>query len=312
MLDFARPIRFDLAPADLNALCARRGRGVQRRTASRSGAAVRPRSPRCRRSSPTASGCALVLVNLLTNARHAVAARETAAAGAPTRITLTTGAAAPARVAIEFATAASASAPRTCRASSIPTSRPGAPAPASAWPSPRNIIEGLGGTDQRRQPRRRRHRLPHRASATRRRAGARVMATDTRGTHPARRRRRRRSSSAGRGAARRRPRGGRDRRTRGRRSGCSAQRLFDLLVVDNLMPELTGLDLIRELAAHDARGRAAADPHDDRARHRRERDRGDEARRARLPAEAVRDRRAARRGAAARSSTSGCAPSTAT
>ncbi|MGH9328928.1 MAG: sigma-54-dependent transcriptional regulator, partial [Vicinamibacterales bacterium] len=28
-----------------------------------------------------------------------------------------------------------------------------------------------------------------------------------------------------------------------------ARRLFDLLIVDNLMPELTGLDLIRELAA---------------------------------------------------------------
>jgi two-component system response regulator AtoC len=33
-----------------------------------------------------------------------------------------------------------------------------------------------------------------------------------------------------------------------------AQRLFDVLVVDNLMPELTGLDLIRELAASAAPG----------------------------------------------------------
>ena len=41
----------------------------------------------------------------------------------------------------------------------------------------------------------------------------------------------------------------RDRRARARRSGCSSQRMFDLLVVDNLMPELTGLDLIRELHA---------------------------------------------------------------
>ena len=31
-----------------------------------------------------------------------------------------------------------------------------------------------------------------------------------------------------------------------------AQRMFDLLVVDNLMPELTGLDLIRELHASNA------------------------------------------------------------
>ena len=54
---------------------------------------------------------------------------------------------------------------------------------------------------------------------------------------------------AGRGAARRGPRGRRDRAARARRSGCSSQRMFDLLVVDNLMPELTGLDLIRELVA---------------------------------------------------------------
>ena len=71
------------------------------------------------------------------------------------------------------------------------------------------------------------------------------------------------------------------------------QRLFDVLVVDNLMPELTGTDLIRELVASTAAGRAAADPDDDGARDRRERDRGDEAWRARLPAEAVRGRRAA-------------------
>ena len=32
-----------------------------------------------------------------------------------------------------------------------------------------------------------------------------------------------------------------------RRSGCWRSASFDLLVVDNLMPELTGLDLIREL-----------------------------------------------------------------
>ena len=46
-----------------------------------------------------------------------------------------------------------------------------------------------------------------------------------------------------------------------RRSAREAQRLlaeraFDVLVVDNLMPELTGLDLIRELVGIDA-GRAS-------------------------------------------------------
>ena len=75
-----------------------------------------------------------------------------------------------------------------------------------------------------------------------------------------------------------------------------AQRLlargtFDVLLVDNLMPELTGLDLMRELVATSGEGSAADSP-DDRARHGRERGSSDEARRARLPQEAVRDRRA--------------------
>ena len=62
----------------------------------------------------------------------------------------------------------------------------------------------------------------------------------------------------------------------------------------------------------DAGERAAADPDDDGARDGRERAGGDEAGRARLPAEAVRDRRAASWSSSARSSTSACAASTAT
>ena len=74
-----------------------------------------------------------------------------------------------------------------------------------------------------------------------------------------------------------------------------AERSVDVLIVDNLMPDATGLDLIRELVARHAGNRAPADSDDDGARHRRERDRSDEAGRARLPAEAVRGRRAAGR-----------------
>ena len=81
--------------------------------------------------------------------------------------------------------------------------------------------------------------------------------TGRRGCRPAmtnrldssRRRRSQDPERPGAGAARRGPRGGGDGQRRARRSGCSAQRMFDVLVVDNLMPELTGLDLIRELAA---------------------------------------------------------------
>ena len=35
-----------------------------------------------------------------------------------------------------------------------------------------------------------------------------------------------------------------------------AERPFDVLIVDNVMPELSGLDLIREYVGVDARGRA--------------------------------------------------------
>ncbi len=73
---------------------------------------------------------------------------------------------------------------------------------------------------------------------------------------------------------------------------CWRSESFDLLVVDNRMPEMSGLELIRELAASAPESERPADPDDDRARDRRERDRGDEARRLRLSSEAVRGRRA--------------------
>ena len=56
VLDFARPIKFDLAPADLNALCEDAVRAAQ----SDASALRRDRSistARCRASSPTPSGC---------------------------------------------------------------------------------------------------------------------------------------------------------------------------------------------------------------------------------------------------------------
>src|ERR1700704_1276297 len=78
-----------------------------------------------------------------------------------------------------------------------------------------------------------------------------------------------------------------------------AERPFDLLVVDNMMPELSGLDLIREYVGSAPEGeRAPAGLDNARPRHGQKRDRGDEAGRPRLPAQAVRDRRADRRRAA--------------
>jgi signal transduction histidine kinase len=97
VLDFAKPIRFDVAPADLNALCADALRA--------SGADGEPLRATVRfdRSLPAivtdAERLRVVLVNLLTNARHAVTSRE--GADEPDGISLTTERCGASRVAIE-------------------------------------------------------------------------------------------------------------------------------------------------------------------------------------------------------------------
>jgi signal transduction histidine kinase len=98
VLDFAKPIRFDVAPADLNALCAD--------ALKASGADGEPLRAAVRfdRSLPAVATDAerlrVVLVNLLTNARHAVTSRE-AAADEADGISLTTERCGSSRVAIE-------------------------------------------------------------------------------------------------------------------------------------------------------------------------------------------------------------------
>jgi signal transduction histidine kinase len=89
VLDFARPIRFDYAPADVNALCAdvegatRAGHEDVRVTIER--------DPSLGTVVTDAERLRTALVNILTNARHAVAARPAApvAQGLPD-ITITT------------------------------------------------------------------------------------------------------------------------------------------------------------------------------------------------------------------------------
>ena len=130
VLDVARPIRFDPAPTDINAVCraAVQAAGAGR---SRRGAARAWRRP-CPTSTPTASGCA----------RCCQPAHQRASRGrrrGPTR-------------AITLITQPARRSPRRdhhprhrqghrarmiCRASSIHTSRRGGPAPGSASPSPR-------------------------------------------------------------------------------------------------------------------------------------------------------------------------------
>ena len=74
VLDFARPIRFDYAPADINALCA------DAEHATRAGAppiAVRlTPDPALKPFVTDAERLRIALVNILTNARHAVTARR--------------------------------------------------------------------------------------------------------------------------------------------------------------------------------------------------------------------------------------------
>lgn len=97
VLDFARPIRFDLAETDLNALCADAAR------ASATEAAALPVTLRLDPVVPAvvtdAERLRLVLVNALTNARQAVTEHD--AGTAPEAIAMTTGLAGENRVFVE-------------------------------------------------------------------------------------------------------------------------------------------------------------------------------------------------------------------
>jgi two-component system sensor histidine kinase HydH len=81
VLDFARPISFEVAPTDVNRLCTESASAAQ---ASGPGASV---GLELDGSSPTAlidaERMRIALVNMLVNARHAVAEKRTAPAGAP-------------------------------------------------------------------------------------------------------------------------------------------------------------------------------------------------------------------------------------
>jgi signal transduction histidine kinase len=99
VLDFARPIKFDRAPTDINALCEDAAR------AAGSDAPAIPIRLELDRSLPIvvtdAERLRLALVNILTNARDAVAARP-GALDAPAPIRLRTRTAGPGRIAIEL------------------------------------------------------------------------------------------------------------------------------------------------------------------------------------------------------------------
>ncbi len=79
VLDFARPLRFDLGPADINALCAQCAAAATGGDAGSARVHVIP-DPSLPAVVTDAERLRSVLVNLLTNARHAVLARNGARA----------------------------------------------------------------------------------------------------------------------------------------------------------------------------------------------------------------------------------------
>jgi signal transduction histidine kinase len=98
VLDFARPIRFELAPADLNALCED---AVRATAADAAGISVQlDLDPELPAVVTDAERLRLALVNILTNARRAVSARTDTVASADA-IRLTTGLTADRRVTIQ-------------------------------------------------------------------------------------------------------------------------------------------------------------------------------------------------------------------
>jgi signal transduction histidine kinase len=97
VLDFAQPIRFDLAATDINALCADADRAS--RADGNAVSAKMNLDSRLPEIITDAERMRLVLVNLLTNARHALAARGRTAG--PSDLTITTTRLTDTRIAIE-------------------------------------------------------------------------------------------------------------------------------------------------------------------------------------------------------------------
>ena len=242
VLDFARPIRFDSR--------AGRSRGASAGTPPRPRQAAADDVPIAvddaasrRRSSPTPSGCARCSSTCSHNAQQAVRARGAdrpggRRSGSRSRSRRRTGGGS------TSPTAAPASPPTTCRGSSSRSSRRGAAARASAWRIARNIVEGLGGTIARRQPGQRaarpctidlpdRPRMRRRSRVTR---GSILLVDDEPKIRQALAQALRDEGHDVDGD-----------RQPARGAAALGERPFDLLVVDNLMPELSGLELIREV-----------------------------------------------------------------
>jgi signal transduction histidine kinase len=144
VLDFARPIKFDLSSVDLNALCQDAVRAVTADAPDitmdvdlqRNLPAIVTDSERLR----------LALVNILTNARHAVVAEPARPRGAAGRIRLSTRPSNAARVTIEVRDDGIGIAPEDLARIFDPFFTTRKTGTGLGLAITRNIIEGLGGT----------------------------------------------------------------------------------------------------------------------------------------------------------------------
>jgi len=143
VLDFARPIRFEIGPADVNSLCRESAAASQ---AAGPGAAVTlDLDPRASTIATDAERLRIALVNMLVNARHAVNGSGTAGAGTAAPVTLRTRANGE-RVTIVIADTGAGIDPANLARVFDPyftTKRGGT---GLGLPIAKNIIEGLGGS----------------------------------------------------------------------------------------------------------------------------------------------------------------------
>jgi signal transduction histidine kinase len=140
VLDFARPIRFDLAPADLNAICR------ESAAASEAGAPGPPieldLDPSLPAVTTDAERLRLALVNMLVNARHAVDGRTTRDGAAVTLSTRERGGRAAIVIGDRGVGISPADLPRIFDPY-FTTKRGGT---GLGLPIAKNVVEGLGGT----------------------------------------------------------------------------------------------------------------------------------------------------------------------
>jgi signal transduction histidine kinase len=143
VLDFAKPIKFDLAPADINALCRDAARAASQ---DESAPLTLTLEPSLAPIVTDAERLRLVLINILTNARHAMESTEAGTAATPAAIELRTVALPTGRVAIHIRDRGIG-----IKAEDLPrifepyftTKRTGS---GLGLAIARNVVEGLGGS----------------------------------------------------------------------------------------------------------------------------------------------------------------------